>query len=54
MKIVQQDGLKAARHLGEDIYEVEAHGIDNSYRLLFSSEGKRDLIATPADGPPAV
>ena len=39
MKIVQQDGLKAARHLDEDIYEVEAHGIDNSYRLLFSSEG---------------
>lgn len=44
MKIVQQDGLKAARHLVEDIYEVEAHGIDNSYRLLFSSEGKKGRI----------
>ena len=44
MKIVQQDGLKAARHLGEDIYDVEAHGIDNSYRLLFSSEGKKGRI----------
>ena len=44
MKIVQQDGLKAARHLVEDIYEVEAHGIDNSYRLLFCSEGTKGRI----------
>jgi phage-related protein len=44
LKIVQQDGLKAARHLVEDIYEVEAHGIDNSYRLLFSSEGSKGRI----------
>lgn len=40
MIIVRQDGLSAARHLVEDIYEVEAHGIDRSYRLLFSSEGQ--------------
>lgn len=44
LRIVQQDGLKAARHLIEDIYEVEAHGIDNSYRLLFSSEGKKGRV----------
>ena len=44
MRIVQQDGLKAARHLVADIYEVEAHGIDNSYRLLFCSEGKKGRI----------
>jgi phage-related protein len=44
LRIVQQDGLKAARHLVEDIYEVEAHGIDNSYRLLFSSEGKKGRV----------
>ena len=44
MKIVQRDGLRAARHLDEDIYEVEAHGIDNSYRLLFSSEGRKGRI----------
>jgi phage-related protein len=44
MIIVRQDGLRAARHLLEDIYEVEAHGIDHSYRLVFSSEGKKGRI----------
>jgi phage-related protein len=44
MVIVRQDGLTAARHLVEDIYEVEAHGVDHSYRLLFSSEGKKGRI----------
>jgi phage-related protein len=44
MIIVRQDGLKAARHLVEDIYEVEAHGVDHSYRLLFSSEGKKGRV----------
>lgn len=44
MTIVRQDGLRAARHLVEDIYEVEAHGVDNSYRLLFCSEGKKGRI----------
>lgn len=44
MIIVRQDGLKAARHLVEDVYEVEAHGIDHSHRLLFSSEGAKGRI----------
>jgi phage-related protein len=44
MIIVRQDGLAAAEHLVEDIYEVEAHGVDHSYRLLFSSEGKKGRI----------
>jgi phage-related protein len=44
MEIVRQDGLKAARHLVEDIYEVQAHGVDNSYRLLFSTEGSKGRI----------
>jgi phage-related protein len=44
MLIVRQDGLRAARHLVEDIYEVEAHGVDNSYRLLFSTEGAKGRI----------
>ena len=44
MLIVRQDGLKASRHLIEDVYEVEAHGIDHSYRLLFSSEGRKGRI----------
>ena len=44
MIIVRQDGLTAARHLIEDIYEVEAHGVDQHYRLLFSSEGRKGRI----------
>ena len=44
MEIVRQDGLKAARHLVEDLYEVEAHGVDSSYRLLFSTEGSKGRI----------
>lgn len=44
MIIVRQDRLRAARHLLEDIYEVEAHGIDHSYRLVFSSEGRKGRI----------
>ena len=44
MLIVRQDGLRAAWHLVEDIYEVEAHGVDNSYRLLFSTEGAKGRI----------
>lgn len=44
MIIVRQDGLSAARHLVEDIYEVEAHGVDHSYRLLFTSEGQKGRV----------
>lgn len=44
MTIVRQDGLRAARHLVEDVYEVEAHGVDRSYRVLFSSEGSKGRI----------
>jgi phage-related protein len=44
MIIVRQDGLTAAEHVVQDIYEVEAHGVDHSYRLLFSSEGKKGRI----------
>ena len=44
MIIVRQDGLRAACHLLENIYEVEAHGIDRSYRLVFSSEGRKGRI----------
>lgn len=44
MRIIQHDGLLAARHLHQDIYEVEAHGVDNSYRLLFCPEGKKGRI----------
>lgn len=48
MLIVRQDGLRAARDLLQDIYEVEAHGIDHSYRLVFSSEGRKGRFSWPS------
>lgn len=42
--IVRDEGLTAARHLVEDVYEAEAHGLDHSYRLLFTSEGAKGRI----------
>jgi len=44
MKEVRQRGLTAARHLRGDIYEVRADGADDSYRLLFSTEGRKSRV----------
>ena len=44
MRDVRERGLKAARHLRGDIYEVRADGADDSYRLLFSAEGGKSRI----------
>ena len=41
MKDVQINGLLAARHLRDDIYEVRAEGRRVSYRLLFATDGSR-------------
>jgi phage-related protein len=44
MKEVRDKGLTAARHLRGDIYEVRADGRDDSYRLLFATEGRKSRI----------
>jgi phage-related protein len=44
MVVVRVVGHSVARHLREDVYELEAHGIDQSYRLLFSPEGSKGRI----------
>lgn len=44
MKDVQKNGMKVARHLRGEIYEVRADGVDESYRLLFAQEGRRGRI----------
>jgi phage-related protein len=44
MDVVRLVGHSAARHLREDVYELEAHGIDQSYRHLFSAEGSRGRL----------
>jgi phage-related protein len=40
MKDVAERGLKASRHLREDIWEVRVDGENRIYRVLFSAEGR--------------
>lgn len=41
---VRKDGLKAARHLQDEIYEVRADGNDAIYRVLFAEVGKKGRV----------
>jgi phage-related protein len=47
---VRQDGLRAARHLEGDIYEVRADGKGVVYRVLFAPLGRRKQILLSLDG----
>lgn len=44
MRDVRDAGLRAARHLRGDVYEVRAEGADDSYRILFAAEGKKSRV----------
>lgn len=44
MAEVRREGLKAARHLEDEIYEVRADGDRVIYRVLFAPQGKRKQI----------
>jgi phage-related protein len=44
MQEVRRDGLRAARHLRNDIYEVRADGERVIYRVLFAAEGQQGHI----------
>ena len=44
MKEVRQKGLRAARHLDEDIWEVRADGDRVIYRVLFAPEGEKQQV----------
>lgn len=44
MKEVRQEGLKAARHLDGEIYEVRADGRGVIYRVLFAPQGKHKQV----------
>jgi phage-related protein len=49
MKEVRDHGLRAARHLLGDIYEVRADGDRVIYRVLFAAEGERGRILLALD-----
>lgn len=44
MKDVRNNGLRAARHLRNEIYEVRASGPSDDYRVLFAPDGKKSRI----------
>jgi phage-related protein len=44
MKEVRYQGIRAARHLQGDLYEVRADGERVIYRVLFAPEGERSQI----------
>ena len=50
MAAVRAQGLRAARHLKGDIYEVRADGDRQTFRVLFANEGKSGRILLSLDG----
>ena len=42
--VVRQQGLRAARHLDGEIYEVRADGKGVIYRVLFAPQGKNKQV----------
>ncbi len=50
MKEIALDGLVAARHLRDDIYELRADGAHVTYRILFAVEGKRGQVLLALEG----
>jgi phage-related protein len=44
MAAVRSVGIRAARHLKGDVYEVRADGDRQTFRILFANEGKSGQI----------
>jgi len=50
MATVREEGLRAARHLKGDIYEVRAYGDRQTFRILFAIEGRAGQVLLSLDG----
>jgi phage-related protein len=50
MQEVRLDGLKAARHLRGDVYEVRAESATRSFRILFATEGRYNQVLLAVAG----
>lgn len=50
MKEIREEGLKAARHLDGDIYEVRADGTEVIYRILFAPQGRYKQVLLALEG----
>ncbi|MEX2448264.1 MAG: type II toxin-antitoxin system RelE/ParE family toxin [Solirubrobacterales bacterium] len=47
---VRRNGLRAARHLEGEIYEVRADGRSVIYRVLFAPQGKNKQVLLSLEG----
>jgi phage-related protein len=50
MAEVKDEGLEAARHLQDEIYEVRVDGRNRAYRVLFAAQGRRNQILLALEG----
>jgi phage-related protein len=50
MAEVKRDGLRAARHLRGEIWEVRAKGESEAFRILFATEGLKGRILLALEG----
>lgn len=50
MAIVKRQGVRAARHLRGEIYEVRIKGTNVIYRILFAREGKYKQVLLALEG----
>lgn len=48
LREVAERGIRVARHLRREIYEVRADGADESFRIVFSAEGLRVACCWPS------
>lgn len=44
MADVRREGLSAADHLEDEIHEVKAEGLRQTFRVLFAPEGEHDQV----------
>ncbi|MGH2705867.1 MAG: type II toxin-antitoxin system RelE/ParE family toxin [Actinomycetota bacterium] len=50
MAAVRMQGMRPARHLAGDIYEVRAEGDRQTFRILFANEGKSGQVLLSLEG----
>ena len=52
MADVRREGLRSARHLRGDIWEIRADGDRQTFRILFAPEGRRSHVLLALEGFP--
>jgi phage-related protein len=44
MKVVAREGVRTAKHVESELYEVKAEGNRQTFRILFAQEGEHDQV----------